>query len=72
MMSTSPLVSALTCCCASRNARFHSTRSTNTFLPPVVPDGGSLRGTYFVFFRYTALSPGLYSSRLNTYGPEPV
>ena len=26
------------------------------------PEGGSLRGTYFGFFRYTALSPGLNSS----------
>jgi hypothetical protein len=36
----------------------------NTCLPPAVPDGGSLRGTYLVFLRYTALSPGLNSSRL--------
>ena len=37
-----------------------------------MPDGGSLRGTYFGFFRYTALSPGLNSSRLKMYGPEPM
>ncbi len=51
MMSTSPFTRALACACTSRSARFHSTRSTYTFLPPAEPEAGSLRGTDFVFFR---------------------
>ena len=70
-MSTSPATSALNCVCGSRMIT-HSTRSTFTTLPPVVPLGSSARGRYFSLRRYTTRSPGLNSAGTKRNGPEPT